>query len=363
MFTDDIARKAEVVVTTIYEDIERDLMDRFVADILEGRDADDIASWRARKLSELRVYSRTWRRTLDEAVARRSDDIDKAIREGLVEASDADDDIFRRIYDDVTRGASTEAFGRRLDLAVRQCHEYMNLTNTQAVAQLQDTFTRAVNDVYIRVLTGVDTVDGAIRRACHEVASRGAVVTYVTDSGRSISYPMDAAVRRNIMTTLVQTAAQSTVDRNGEYGNDLVQVSAHFGARPSHAVWQGKVYSLTGRTKGYSLLSEATGYGSAEGLCGINCRHTFWPYFAGFSKEEQRKAGLVENREQYEAQQKQRWFEREVRRYKREIRAARQTGDDQRLPQIQKRYKARLAQYEAFLAETGLTRFRERETA
>ena len=250
MFTDDISRKAEIVITTIYEDIERDLMDQFVADVIEGKDADDIASWRSRKLSELRVYSRTWQRTLEGAVARRSNEIDKAVREGLIEASDADDDIFRRIYDDVTRGASTEAFSSRLNLAIRQCHEYMSLTNTQAISQMQDTFIRTINDVYIRVLTGVETVDGAIRRACYEVASRGAVVTYVTDSGRSISYPMDAAVRRSIMTTLVQTAAQGTVDRNKEYGNDLVQVSSHFGARPSHAVWQGKVYSLTGKTKG-----------------------------------------------------------------------------------------------------------------
>lgn len=363
MFTDDIARRAEVVITNIYEDIEQELMDRFVEDVMAGKGSGDIADWRARKLREIRVYSRTWQRTLETSIRRHQSEIDKAVEAGLRDAVTADDEMFRRMFDEVTDGATSEAFSRRLDIVVAACHDYVNLTGTQAIAQLQDAFIRAVNDVYIRVLTGVETVDGAIRRACNEVASRGAVVTYRTQSGRIINYPLDATVRRDIMTTLVQAAAQITVERNEEYGNDLVQVSAHFGARPSHAVWQGRVYSLTGRTKGYRLLSEATGYGTAEGLCGINCRHTFWPYFAGFSKEEQEKVGLTENRERYENQQRQRWFEREMRRYKREIRAARQTGDDSRLPRLRKGYEARRAQYEDFLQATRLTRFRERETA
>ena len=163
------------------------------------------------------------------------------------------------------------------------------------------------------------------------------------------------------MTTIGQTAASYTLERNEEYGNDLVQVSSHFGARPSHAVWQGKVYSLQGITKGYQLLSEATGYGTITGLCGINCRHTFWPYFAGFSKEEQEQAGLTENKKQYENQQKQRYYEREMRRYKRQFIAAKETGDNNRLRQIRERQKAKRNEYLQFLKDNNLTRFNERE--
>lgn len=63
-----------------------------------------------------------------------------------------------------------------------------------------------------------------------------------------------------------------------ELGMDLVEVTAHAGARPSHAEWQGQVYSLTGNTRGYAKLSDATGYGTGEGLGGWNCRHSFFPW-------------------------------------------------------------------------------------
>ena len=361
MFADSIAWKAERIITREYEAIEEELLKRFIADIAEGTPVRDIADWRMRKLREISRYSSTWEDTLNRLVSEHVRAIDEAVEAGFQESSEMDDSIFRRMFDKVVKGASTEAFSRRLKLMVSQCHEYMNLTNTRAIAKMQDDFLSIVNRVYIRVLNGVDTVDQAIRDACHDYASHGVQVQYRTSTGRVINYSVDSAVRRDIMTTLGQTAASYTLERNEEYGNDLVQVSSHFGARPSHAVWQGKVYSVKGLTKGYSLLSEATGYGTAEGLCGINCRHTFWPYFAGFSKEEQEKVGLTENRIQYENQQKQRYYEREMRRYKREITAARETGDKDRLSKLRERQKAKRSEYLAFLKDSGLTRFQERE--
>lgn len=362
MFSDNIAWKAERIITREYEAIEEELLKRFVEDVAEGMSLKDIADWRKRKLREISRYSATWERTLERLVSEHVEAIDAAVESGLLESSDMDDIIFRRMFDKVVKGSSTESFSRRLDLAVRQCHEYMDLTNTRAIAKMQDDFLGIVNRAYIRVLNGVDTLEQAIRDACHAYASQGVRVQYVTQSGRIINYSFDAAVRRDIMTTIGQTAAEFTIQRNEEYGNDLVQVSAHFGARPSHALWQGKVYSLSGKTKGYALLSEATGYGTVTGLCGANCRHTFWPYFAGYSKEEQEKVGLTENRIQYEKQQKQRYYEREMRRYKREIMAAKETGDNNRLPKLRKLQKVKRDEYLAFLKENGLTRFQERES-
>lgn len=361
MFNDNIAWKAEKIITSEYEAIEEELLRRFVKDVSAGKKVKDIAEWRRDKLREISVYSSSWEDTLNRLVAEHQKAVDSAVRTGLTEAAESDDDIFRRMFDKITKGASTEAFTQRLQAALRTCHSYMNLSNTRAIAKMQEDFLEIVNRAYIRVLTGVSTLDQEIRTACYEYAKQGVQVQYVTDSGKIINYAFDAAVRRDIMTTIGQTAAAFTIQRNEEYGNDLVQVSAHFGARPSHALWQGKVYSLTGKTKGYALLSEATGYGTVTGLCGANCRHTFWPYFAGYSKEEQEKAGLTENRKQYENQQKQRAYERIIRRYKRERIAAKETGDDVRLKKINERYKATRAEYLQFLKDNNLTRFAERE--
>lgn len=67
-------------------------------------------------------------------------------------------------------------------------------------------------------------------------------------------------------------------------GCDLVEVTAHAGARPEHAEWQGKVYSRSGKSKKYPPLKESTGYGTGAGLGGWNCRHSMFPYYEGTSR-------------------------------------------------------------------------------
>lgn len=67
-------------------------------------------------------------------------------------------------------------------------------------------------------------------------------------------------------------------------GCDLVEVTAHSGARPEHAEWQGKVYSRSGKSSKYPSLVEATGYGTGPGLGGWNCRHSMFPYYEGMSR-------------------------------------------------------------------------------
>lgn len=77
------------------------------------------------------------------------------------------------------------------------------------------------------------------------------------------------------MTGISQAAGQMQLDLAAEMDCDLVEVTAHMGARPSHALWQGKVYSISGKSKKYPKLSTATGYGTGDGLKGWNCRHDF----------------------------------------------------------------------------------------
>lgn len=65
----------------------------------------------------------------------------------------------------------------------------------------------------------------------------------------------------------------------------------------------------------YPDFIETTGYGEIQGLLGINCRHTFYPYFGDGDEEP-----LVDKEESarlYELSQEQRALERNVRRWKR----------------------------------------------
>ena len=87
--------------------------------------------------------------------------------------------------------------------------------------------------------------------------------------------------------------------RMEEMDCEFVEVTAHEGARPTHAVWQGGVYHRGGAVvkdgERYDDFETATGYGTGPGLCGWNCRHNFYPFYPGVSVRnytDERLAGL-----------------------------------------------------------------------
>lgn len=157
-------------------------------------------------------------------------------------------------------------------------------------------------------------------------------VTRLANSGlETIDYisgtktTIDAALRRHIVSQANQARNRLLMQRMDEWEWDLVFVDAHFGARPSHAEWQGKVYSRSGRSTEYPPLVESTGYGTVTGLCGANCAHYMTPYVPGYSQlpdmdysEQERITGMTSD-EYYAATQKQRRYERLIRSQKREI--------------------------------------------
>ena len=92
------------------------------------------------------------------------------------------------------------------------------------------------------------------------------------------------------------------------------------------------MFSLSGKSQKYPPLSApqeqgGTGYGTAEGLCGCNCRHHFFPYAEGFSPTDYGiDVSPAENEEIYEASQRQRQLERSIRSWKRTAKVAEDAG-------------------------------------
>lgn len=217
---------------------------------------------------------------------------------------------------------------------------------------------------------------GDSRRAIMEDAVRALSDAGIetVDYKSGVKTTIDAAVRRHIVSQVSQAKAQILSDRCDQYDQDLVFVSAHFGARPSHAMWQGKVYSRSGTSDKYPSLDEGTGYSGTgpfgslgDRLCGVNCQHEMVPYMPGLSQlpdlsfeKEQKRYGMTSD-EYYRATQKQRALERKVRKYKRRI----ALGQEQGLDMVDDRYK--LGRTQALLREhcraNGLTRLYERERA
>lgn len=242
---------------------------------------------------------------------------------------------------------------------------FRNLTRTTAhtaSGQLE----QALDAAYMKVTSGAFDYNTAITHAIKSLAKQGlGAVRY--PSGRVDT--LETAVRRAVMTGVNQTALQLQMTLADELGSDLVEVTAHAGARPSHAVWQGQIYSRSGKSRSYPDFVQATGYGTGAGLGGWNCRHSFYPYFEGtsrtYSKElldsYQAQNYTYNGRKmtEYEASQMQRGIERQIRRWKRENAAMQAAGLDSTESAV--KLRAWQEKQKDFLRQTGLKRQTARE--
>lgn len=245
--------------------------------------------------------------------------------------------------------------------------EYSNLTRTTAATATQQ-FENALDLAYQKLTSGAFSYQDAIKAGIQTLTRNGlAVIQYPTGW---VDY-LDVAFRRATLTGVNQTAAEVQLRRMDEMETDLVETTAHHGARPDHAVWQGKWFSRSGQSDKYPNFYTATGYGTGPGLCGWNCRHSFFPVIEGlsdraYSMEQLRNLNsrkvTVDGEEMslYDATQQQRYIERKIRRWKREASAMEAAGLDSSAA------KSKVREWQAaqrdFIRQTGLTRdyFRER---
>ena len=197
-----------------------------------------------------------------------------------------------------------------------------NLTMTTAI-KAQTLFIDTCNVAMMQIQTGALNYNRAVANAIKKAARISTEVLYPTGHVDKL----DVATRRAVLTGVNQTAAEINLQYAREGGCDYVETTAHSGARPSHAVWQGRVFCISGNDKDYPPFSE-TGYGTGPGLCGWNCRHNFHAYFPGISSPAYTKSMLKEydaksmeyngvKYTEYEVSQMQRAHERKIREYKR----------------------------------------------
>lgn len=239
-----------------------------------------------------------------------------------------------------------------------------NITKTTAQTATRQ-FEKALDDAWMQVQTGAFSADEAIRRAAGSLAEKGLQAITYKETGHIDT--LEVAVRRAVVTGVNQTCGKVQVRLAEELGSDLMELTAHSGARPSHAKWQGKIVSLSGQP-GYLSLADI-GYGTGDGFKGWNCRHDWNPYFEGMPRTwtDEQLAKLEEKKfeyngqkmTEYEAQQQQRYIERNIRRWKREKAAMEAAGQD--TSKSDKKIREWSARQADFLEQTGLKRQYQRE--
>lgn len=168
--------------------------------------------------------------------------IRRLLKEAATEAMEREDAIYYHYGLDPTPFEESAALNNLLTAGARQtCGTWRNLTATTANT-VSGAFERTLDVAWGKVSTGAFDYKTAVKQAVDSLADDMPEITY--PSGHTDT--LEVAARRAVLTGVNQTCAKLQLARAQEMGVRYVQVTAHGGARPSHAEWQGKIYALNG---------------------------------------------------------------------------------------------------------------------
>lgn len=363
MLSPDYLDRAPDRLTTLMQQLEDDILRDVGRRIGKMDGITDTTAWQLWRLDQLQGLREDVVRCLSRYSGKTSEEIRSLLREAGTAALAADDEIYRAADLSPAPANASPALLNLLNAGYRQTWgTWQNLTATTANT-VTGQFERALDRAWGQIASGAFDYKTAIKRAIDGLAQHMDGVTYPTGWHDTL----EVAVRRAALTGVNQTAAKLQIARMEEMGCEFVEVTAHPGARPEHAVWQGRVYHIGGAVDAdgvhYPDLVSTTGYGTGPGLCGWNCRHNFFPFFPGLSEQAYSREKLREYEQdsvefggksytRYEASQMQRALERSVRVAKRQYLAEDAAGLDTTQAAVKLRSaRDRLRQ---FAYETGL---------
>lgn len=356
----------------LYDEYMQTVINDIARRLAKAGQMTDTAAWQMQRLSESGKVYETALEELAGMSGKSESILHDLFRRAGVKTMQFDDAIYKAAGLNPLPLNLSPAMGQVLAAGLQKTQGIMqNLTMTTALTS-QEAYIHAADLAYMQITGGAMDYQSAIRHAIKRAASDGLFVQY--PSGHRDQ--LDVALRRTILTGVNQTAGQLQTRRADELGADLVQTSAHIGARntgtgpANHEGWQGKIFSRSGTSEKYPDFVEETGYGTGRGLQGFNCRHSFFPFFEGISAVHYRRDELeryankrvtYNGREMsvYEATQEQRAIERKIRKAKRQAGALDAAGIEHGAEQqAVRQYQAQMRD---FIKQTKLYRQRFRE--
>ncbi len=347
-------------VVELYADLEIRILEDMARRISKTGALTETAQWQMWRLEQIGAEREFIRYHLQRLTGKTQGEINELLVEAGEEALYYDDQIYRAAGLSPKALRDSEALQKIIKAGSdKTMRLFENLTSTTADTASRQ-FENALDAAYMDITSGAFSYQDAVRSAVKSLSKAG-IDAIIYPSGHTDK--MDVAVRRAVLTGVNQTTARMQIARADEMECDLVETTAHMGARPEHMDWQGRIFSRSGKSRKYPDFVKSTGYGTGPGLCGWNCRHSFFPYFEGLSERAYSRAKLREYENKtvtyngrtlpyYDATQQQRYLERQIRRWKREYLAMDAAGLD--TSEASAKLAAWRAKQKDFLTQTGL---------
>lgn len=317
-----IAEGSEEIASQLHTYIIRHIIDRMMIRIGRGYDYLLTSSdrWRIQILQDAGYLLEDITAELSRVTKRQEKEIKAAMEEAGIKALEYDHKIYEAAGLSPMPLTQSPALIRLMERNYRATlGEWNNYTRTTAEAA-QRLFLNECDLAYNKVLSGAVSYSRAVKEAVDNVVSGGVIVQYPSGHKDTI----ETATARAVRTGVAQATGDISIKRMEEMNWDIILVSAHIGARTgdggqnpgNHLWWQGQFYSRTGKNKRFPPFSQ-TGFGTGEGLCGWNCRHSF-----GSGDGVNNPYKDIQTADNYKVEQlekRQRTLERRIRKTKREV--------------------------------------------
>lgn len=350
-------------IVDIYAQLESDILQDMARRIAKLGKITESTKWQAALLAETGALKKDINRLLRKYDPKIAKEIKAIYNDAMIKNARADN----RIFEDALGHGVSDINAQVMLASIQKTHSDLSRLTITTAYTTEQQFVNVANAAYMQVVTGAVDYDEAMKRACNQLADTG-ITGVQYRNGKPVRLNIEPAVRMNIITGVNQTASAMTMNNCDELGCDLVETTAHIGARPEHAAWQGQIFSISGTNPKYKPFSVCE-LGTITGLCGINCRHSYYPYFEGMEKhytqddlDEMAKQTVTYNGKKYtryDAEEELRGIERNIRHYKR--RAVTQEAAGLDATKAREKIGEWQAKARDFTKQTGLERDTARE--
>lgn len=323
-------------LVSLFDDFDEWVIRDYSKRVAEAAKISSTTDWLLARSSEMGLTKRKLKEKIRELLGMSEEEIERVIQ-GTADSVILTEADRLRIAKDTLNGIRTNTeLGQYLESIIKQTRgTFQNITGTMGFTMnngnrkfvgLADAYVEACDLAQMQVSTGVLDYNTACRQAVRAVSGSGvSCIDYAIGYESGFALSVRSAVQMAVRTGTNQLCGHINEQIALDIGTDLVEVTAHAGARPDHALWQGGVYSLSGKSLKYRSLKSATRYGEGDGLAGWNCRHMFFAYVEGaprmYSKERMAEINALDkkiitwngrNMSYYDATQKARAYERSI---------------------------------------------------
>lgn len=367
----------------VFDEPMKQLENRIMADIIRrikiNGEITRAADWQIYRLHELGMSKREIKKAIKDALNLSPQEVNHLFKDVIRKGYAEDEKIYKYKGKPFIPFEDNKQLQQLITAVAAQAHtELKNITQSLGFAvkqpdgtlkftKLADYYQRTLDNATLSIATGAFDYNTVLKRTIAELTNSG---LRTVDYASGHSNRVDVAARRAVMTGVNQVVAKVNDDNAEKLGTEYFEVSWHGGARPTHQVWQGRVYSK-------KELSTVCGLGTVTGLCGANCYHSYSPFFPGISERIYTDEQLEEmNRKEntpveyngkqytkYEASQRQRRLETTMRAQRQKIKLLQEGGaDEDDIITARGRYRVTSAEYTRFSKAMDLPQQRERVT-